>query len=72
MAFLGPDDILVTEKNNGKVQRIINGTIQQDPVLDVNVATRAERGMLGIAISEINQLCSQIDRCSSIYLPIFY
>ena len=35
MAFLGPDDILVTEKNNGTVQRIINGTIQPSPVLDI-------------------------------------
>ena len=49
MAFLGPDDILVTEKNNGTVQRIINGTIQPFPLLDISVATRAERGMLGIA-----------------------
>ena len=54
MAFLGPDDILVTEKNNGTVQRITNGKIQEDPVLDVNVATRAERGMLGISISKNN------------------
>jgi glucose/arabinose dehydrogenase len=51
MAFLGPDDILVTEKNNGTVQRVINGTIQPEPVLDVSVANRAERGMLGIAVS---------------------
>ena len=68
MAFLGPDDILVTEKNNGKVQRIINGTIQQDPVLDVNVATRAERGMLGIAISEINNSLTNRDAPRYIYL----
>ena len=68
MAFLGPDDILVTEKNNGKVQRIINGKIQQDPVLDVNVATRAERGMLGIAISENNNSLTNRDAPRYIYL----
>jgi aldose sugar dehydrogenase len=51
MAFLAPNDILVLEKENGKVQRIVNGTILQDPVLDVNVANKYERGMLGIAIA---------------------
>ena len=52
MEFLGPDDVLVTEKNNGTVQRITDWKMQTDPVLDVNVATRAERGMLGIAIAK--------------------
>ena len=55
MEFLGPDDVLVTEKNNGTVQRLTNWKMQQDPLLDVNVATRAERGMLGIAIAKNNQ-----------------
>jgi glucose/arabinose dehydrogenase len=50
MAFLGPDDILVLEKNNGTVQRILNGVLPLDPVLDVNVANKYERGMLGIAV----------------------
>jgi glucose/arabinose dehydrogenase len=49
MAFLGPDDILVLEKNNGTVQRIIDGVKQEDPILDVSVANKNERGMLGIA-----------------------
>jgi len=50
MVFLGQDDILVTEKNKGTVQRIVDGKIQ-DTLLDVSVATRAERGLLGIAVS---------------------
>ena len=50
IAFLGPDDILVLEKNNGTVERILNGNILADPVLDVNVANKYERGMLGVAI----------------------
>jgi aldose sugar dehydrogenase len=54
MAFLGPDDLLVLEKNTGKVKRIINGTILDQPVLDVNVANDVERGLLGIAISHSN------------------
>jgi glucose/arabinose dehydrogenase len=56
MDFLGPDDILVLEKNNGTVQRILNGTMLADPVLDVNVANKYERGMLGIAVLSREQL----------------
>ena len=52
MAFLGPNDILVLEKNNGIVRRIINGTMLPEPLLDVNVANKHERGMLGIAVAE--------------------
>ena len=52
MAFLGSNDILVLEKNKGTVQRIINGSILKEPLLDVNVASRGERGMLGIAVSK--------------------
>ena len=51
MAFLGPNDILILEKNQGTVKRIVNGNILPEPLLDVNVANKAERGMLGIAIS---------------------
>jgi len=52
MAFLGPNDILVLEKNEGKVLRIVNGSIMSQPLLDVNVATKEERGMLGIAVAK--------------------
>ena len=51
MAFLGPNDILVLEKDKGTVQRIINGKILPEPLLDVNVATSVERCMCGIAVS---------------------
>jgi glucose/arabinose dehydrogenase len=50
MAFLGPDDILVLEKDKGTVQRIVNGEMLPEPLLDVNVANKSERGMLGIAV----------------------
>ena len=50
MNFLGPDDILVIEKNTGKVLEIKNGTVV-GTVLDVNVANVSERGLLGIAIA---------------------
>ena len=54
MAFLGPDDILVSEKLNGTIQRIIDGKIQPQPVLDVSVASQSERGMFGIAVAKPN------------------
>jgi len=50
MAFLGPDDILVLQKNDGKVMRVLSGELQATPVLDVPVANRFEEGLLGIAI----------------------
>jgi glucose/arabinose dehydrogenase len=50
MAFLGPGDILVLEKNTGNVQRILNGTLL-GPVLTVNVDGLNERGLLGIAVN---------------------
>jgi len=68
MAFLGQDDILVTEKNNGTVRRVINGTIQHDPLLDVNVATRAERGMLGIAVSDKKNASTNANNPQYVYL----
>jgi glucose/arabinose dehydrogenase len=52
MAFLGLDDILVLEKNQGTIRRILNGSMLPDPILQVNVSTVSERGMLGIAVSE--------------------
>ena len=50
MAFLGNNDILVLEKNDGTVKRIVNGVMLADPLLKVNVSSVGERGMLGIAI----------------------
>ncbi len=52
MAFLGHDDILVLEKNNGTVRRVVNGNMQEEPLLDVKVGNKDERGMLGIALSQ--------------------
>src|SRR6266850_2853610 len=49
MAFLGPNDFLVTEKASGRVQRVVNGVIQ-GAVLDLAVNSGSERGLLGIAL----------------------
>ncbi|HJT48580.1 MAG TPA: PQQ-dependent sugar dehydrogenase [Nitrososphaeraceae archaeon] len=52
MAFLGPNDILVLEKDAGIVHRVLNGKMLPEPLLDVSVANVAERGLLGIAIAK--------------------
>ena len=54
--FLGKNDILVIEKNTGQVKRIVDGEILNEPVLDVNVASESERGLLGIAILNTKDL----------------
>jgi aldose sugar dehydrogenase len=51
MAFLGRNDILVLEKEKGTVQRILNGKMLSEPLLDVNVGASQERCMCGIAVS---------------------
>jgi glucose/arabinose dehydrogenase len=50
MAFLGHNDILVDEKDTGTVRRIVDGTELQEPLIALNVATNAHRGLLGIAV----------------------
>ncbi|MGG6460241.1 MAG: PQQ-dependent sugar dehydrogenase [Candidatus Eiseniibacteriota bacterium] len=52
MSFLGPNDILVTEKNTGNLMRVVNGVILQQPLLHVAANKKDERGLLGLAISE--------------------
>ena len=54
MAFLGPNDILVLQKNTGTVQRIVNGRMLPQPLLHVNVGQGVEWGMLGIAVARHN------------------
>lgn len=48
-AFLGPNDLLVLEKAPGKVQRVVNGAVQST-VLDLDVNSGSERGLLGIVL----------------------
>jgi glucose/arabinose dehydrogenase/predicted MPP superfamily phosphohydrolase len=47
-----PNDMIVLEKNKGTVQRIVNGELQDRPLIDVNVSSKNERGLLGITASE--------------------
>jgi len=46
--FLGPDDLLVSEKATGKVKRIKSGIPTE--VLDLAVNSASERGMLGMVL----------------------
>ena len=64
MAFLGPDDFLVLEKNSGIVKRIISGSILKSPVLDAAVANEKERGLLGVAIQSNNSDLNDDDNYS--------
>jgi glucose/arabinose dehydrogenase len=61
MAFLGPNDILVLEKDTGIVKRVKNGVILPAALLDLNVATSSERGMLGIDVKRRGSSTTQFD-----------
>lgn len=50
MAFIDNNDMLVLEKNTGKVRRVTNGVVQDEAVLDLAVNSGSERGLLGIAL----------------------
>ncbi len=49
MAFLGPNDFLVTEKATGRVKRVVNGVVTAT-VLDLAVNSNSERGLLGMVL----------------------
>jgi len=53
MEIIGNDDFLLIEKNTGIVKRIANGQITQ--LLDLNVASESERGLLGIAYLNLSK-----------------
>lgn len=49
LAFIGSSEFFILERTTGKVQRILNGTLQ-GTVLDLTVNSASERGLLGIAL----------------------
>jgi glucose/arabinose dehydrogenase len=49
VAFLAADDMLVQEKNTGRVQHVVDGTIA-GTAIDLAVNAASERGLLGIAL----------------------
>src|SRR5262245_32543661 len=50
LAFLAEGDFLVLEKATGKVRRVTNGVVNATAILDLNVESCSERGLLGIAL----------------------
>jgi glucose/arabinose dehydrogenase len=50
MAFVGGDRLLVLQKNDGKVRLVLEGKLAAEPILQVDVASEVERGLLGIAV----------------------
>src|SRR3712207_8788030 len=50
MAFLDNNDIIITQKDNGRVRLVSNGVLQPQSILQVPVVNNSERGLLGVAI----------------------
>src|ERR687896_715496 len=51
MAFLDNNDIIITQKDNGRVRLVSNGMLQPQPILQVPVVNNSERGLLGVAVA---------------------
>ena len=67
MAFLGPNDFLVTEQNLGTIKRIVNGTILPKPLLQVNVGNEPDWGLLGLAVQNRNSTINNLT-----YVFVYY
>jgi glucose/arabinose dehydrogenase len=52
MVFVDNDTLLVTQKNDGDVISIINGTVKSQPAISVEVNNEGFKGLLGIAAME--------------------
>jgi glucose/arabinose dehydrogenase len=63
--FLGDNDLLLLEKNTGKVLRIVDGNVSKI-VIQLNVSLKDERGLLGLAITE-NDRSKKGDRFVFLY-----
>ncbi len=52
MVFVDNDTLLVTQKNDGDVISIINGTVKSQPAVSVEINNEGFKGLLGIAAME--------------------
>src|SRR5919202_3998235 len=50
MAFLDHDDIIILQKDNGRVRLVQSGILQPNPIFSTGVRNESERGLLGVAI----------------------
>ena len=64
MAFLDNNNILILEKE-GQVRLVSNGILQEQPVLQIPVDSKNERGLLGIAVLNNNDAASPSSSGSS-------
>jgi glucose/arabinose dehydrogenase len=73
IAFVGPDDVLVLEKD-GKVQRIVDGKLMSEPLLELtDVTSKDEQGLLGIAVSSARASNSQVNSTeNAVYVFLYY
>jgi glucose/arabinose dehydrogenase len=72
IAFIGRNDMLVLEKETGKVKRVLNG-VPIGTVLDLGVNRASERGLLGIALHPhfpVNPGVYLFWTCRSTALPV--
>lgn len=51
MVFVG-DDMIITQKNDGSVRLVIDGSLQRQAALTFDVETASERGLLGVAYGD--------------------
>jgi glucose/arabinose dehydrogenase len=51
MVFVG-NDLIITQKNDGGVRLVIDGSLQRAPALTFDVETASERGLLGVAYAD--------------------
>ena len=49
VAFVGPNDMLVLEKDSGQINRVVDGAVTAT-VLDLGVNRNSERGLLSVAL----------------------
>lgn len=52
MVFVDNNTLLVTQKNDGNVIAVINGTFKKQPVISVEVNNKGFKGLLGIEVME--------------------
>jgi glucose/arabinose dehydrogenase len=52
MTFLDRDDLLIVQKDNGRVRHVSNGALQPASLLEVSVRSNSERGLLGLAVAD--------------------
>jgi glucose/arabinose dehydrogenase len=65
MAFIGDNQILIVEKD-GKVRKLVDGKVLDEPLLQLDVSSKDEQGLLGIAVSNSSVASSRSASGSSL------